>query len=354
MDRLEINLGPSFAEDSRAAGEWDQLLVQSSQNSVFLAEGWLKAWSETIGADEHLIVAKVRSQGNLVAAAAFQENDGIVEFAGKRHSDYSDFIVSNELSDKTAVTAIALILNAVRVHQRRFRHFFLGRIPTDSSTLSRLARTNNGLHVTICGGAVAPSMEMTAADDKLKKKSLRRNERSLERLGRVSDVTYTRAADILPLLDTLFEQHIRRWQHTDSPSLFLNPANREFYRRFVNYLDHTGWLRFTVVKLDDKIIAAHCGFFSGDRFTWYKPAFDVAMKKMSPGEVLLKRLIERAKMENAAEFDFTIGGEAFKYRFATKIRQVVFAHVTDSWIRATIRRARVYLGKKMMTRKASV
>ena len=348
MDRLEINLTTSFDEDGKTEGEWDQLLVHSSQNSVFLSEGWLKAWSETIGADEALILAKVCSQGTLVGAAAFQANGGIIEFAGKGPSDYSDFIVSTALSETMAVNAIALILNTVRRHQRGFRHFFLGRIPTDSSTLDRLARIDNGLYSTVCRGEVAPCMEMTAADEKLKKKSLRRNERSLERLGQVFDFTYTRAADILPLLDTLFEQHIARWQHTETPSFFLDPANREFYRRFVSNLDHTGWLRFTVVKLDDKIIAAHCGFLSAGRFIWYKPTFDVGMKKMSPGEVLLKRLIERAKMENAAEFDFTIGGEAFKHRFATKLRRVVFAHVTDSWIRAAIRRTRVYLGKKLL------
>jgi CelD/BcsL family acetyltransferase involved in cellulose biosynthesis len=347
VKQLEINLSASFSEDIKAEGEWDQLLVNSSQNSVFLSEGWLTAWSETIGADEKLILAKVRSEGTLVAAAAFQESGGIVGFAGKGPSDYSDFIVSTELSNTTATTAIALILSAVRTNQRRFKSFFLGRIPTESSTLDHLSRIRNGLYATICRGTVAPSMAMAAADEKLKKKSLRRHERSLMRQGKVSDLTYTRAADILPLLDTFFEQHISRWQHTDSPSLFLSQDNREFYRRFIRNLDHTGWLRFTILKLDDQIVATHCGFLSGDRYTWYKPTFDTGLKKLSPGEVLIKRLIERAKMENAAEFDFTIGDEAFKHRFATKIRQVVYAHVTDSWPRAAIRRVRVFLGKKI-------
>ena len=170
MDRLDIDLRSTFIDDTKAESEWDQLLLNSSQNSVFLSQGWLKAWSETIGAEKKTILAMVRSKGALIAAAAFHENDGIIEFAGKGPSDYSDFIVSKAISDETAVRALALIIDTVRVAQRRFRHFFLGRMPTESSTLDHLARID-GLHLTVCRGEVAPSMEMTAADEKLKKKA---------------------------------------------------------------------------------------------------------------------------------------------------------------------------------------
>ncbi len=49
---------------------------------------------------------------------------------------------------------------------------------------------------------------------------------------------------------------------------------------------------------------------------WYKPTFDISYAKRSPGEVLLKILLEYALEHDVAKFDFTIGDEDYKYRFA--------------------------------------
>jgi CelD/BcsL family acetyltransferase involved in cellulose biosynthesis len=60
----------------------------------------------------------------------------------------------------------------------------------------------------------------------------------------------------------------------------------------------------------------HFGFEYGGRITWYKPAFDVAYADYSPGEVLMKYLLEYALQRKVAELDFTIGAEPYKYRYA--------------------------------------
>ena len=69
-------------------------------------------------------------------------------------------------------------------------------------------------------------------------------------------------------------------------------------------------------------------------------AYDVELAKLSPGDVLLKRLFEQAQAEDAQSFDFTIGEEPYKLRFATDVRQIVSLHVTDSRALAVARRAR--------------
>ena len=188
-------------------------------------------------------------------------------------------------------------------------------------------------------------MDMIAADQALRKKSLNRHERGLERRGKLTAETYTTADEIRPALDSFFEQHVQRWTDTESPSLFLDGTNRDFYRRVVEYLDQTNILRFTRVALDGKMVAAHFGFYYADRYTWYKPTFDPSLKKLSPGEVLIKKLIERAKIDEAREFDFTIGNEKFKHRFATNIRNVVTVHVTDSFFSALTRRTGIWVRK---------
>ena len=57
-------------------------------------------------------------------------------------------------------------------------------------------------------------------------------------------------------------------------------------------------------------------------FLWYKPSFAVDLAQRSPGEVLLRRLLLQAMEENARMFDFGLGDEAFKSRFATQVNTV--------------------------------
>jgi CelD/BcsL family acetyltransferase involved in cellulose biosynthesis len=344
---LKATVSSSFFDVDKHADEWDRLAASSISSTVFLTSGWLRAWSETLGRHERIIVAQVRQNKDLIGAAAFQENNGIVQFAGKGPSDYSDFIVASRLDEIAAAEVIEKLLVATSKTATNFRYFNLGRIPTDSKTLDCLKRLDTRFYSTYGRRVPAPSMEMYAAEEKLRKKSLRRHERGLQRKGKLVSKTYMRANDIMPLLNVFFDQHIERWSKTQTPSLFLKRANREFYQKLTRYLDATGFLRFTVLSLDKRIIATHFGFMQGGRFIWYKPTFDPQLSKLSPGEVLLKRLIEQAQAEGALEFDFTIGGEAFKYRFATKVREVIYVHITDSWLRSRVKRTRVFLSKRI-------
>jgi hypothetical protein len=84
-------------------------------------------------------------------------------------------------------------------------------------------------------------------------------------------------------------------------------------------------------------IAFHLGFEYGARFIWYKPAFSALHAKRSPGEVLLKFLLEDAVARGLAEFDFTVGNDTFKYRFANRVRTNhrirVYSLPTGYWLR---------------------
>ena len=95
------------------------------------------------------------------------------------------------------------------------------------------------------------------------------------------------------------------------------------------------------------ITSPHFGFCYGDRFLYYKPAFEPDLAKLSPGVFLLEHLLQTAVKENAREFDFLIGDQPYKYRFATATRTVIELHVTKSkataallWAKAVARNAR--------------
>ena len=171
----------------------------------------------------------------------------------------------------------------------------------------------------------APIVDLRApgiADASVNKKSLRRHERFFERSGGVKVTELCRSEEILPHLDEFFAQHIARWASTPFPSLFLDERHRRFYQRLTTVASAAGWLRFTRVVWQGQTIAMHYGFSHAGTFLWYKPAFAIDLARHSPGEVLLRRLLLSAIEEGAATFDFGIGDEPFKHRFATSVPTV--------------------------------
>ncbi len=320
-------------------GLWDQLVARSSSNTLFVKSGWLRAWRATLGADAALVIVQIAHRGSLIAAAAFQHDGGVVEFAGKGPSDYADFIIANDCTD--AAAAITLLLDAAVNATPGFRHFVLGRFPPTSESVGRLRGLRGTFHATVVEGVPCPRMAMSAVGATLRKKRMRRIERLLQQQGALVCDTYIRAHDVEPLLEAFFDQHVRRWASTDTPSLFVDANRRSFYRAVVRELDSSGELRFSVLRLDGRLVAAHFGFRCAGDFLLYKPAYEPAFGEFSPGLVLLMRLFERARDEGAAVFDFTIGQEAYKLRFATEIPNAHIVHVTNSRLLAAQRRAQL-------------
>lgn len=297
--------------------EWNELLERSQANHVFLRSEWLLAAADAYGGD--IVVLEVWTGQSLIAAAAFVVEGRVWRFLGKGPCDYLDIIVARDVSEAIARQAIARVVESA--FDAGAHHLMLTAMPLEGATALRLRSA--GLHATEFRTTPAPTMHMSAAPAATRKKSLKRHTNKLARQGSLNFVTLTDAADIAPRLYDFFEQHVARWADTSTPSLFNDPTNREFYHALVARLAPSGSVRLMEVVLDDKVVAAHLGFVNGGRFTWYKPTYDPAYSKFSPGEVLLKRLIEDAVEEPVDEFDFTVGDEAFKLRFATSIRTVV-------------------------------
>lgn len=301
---------------------WDRLLTESCFDTLFLTHGWLSACLNAYAADKRVLVPSVWSADKLLAVAAFQEEDGVVKFLGSERSDYLAIVVAKGLSDDMAAQAITHILETAAEAVPRFRRFDLVRMPIDAEA-ETLLMSQGAFRAFATGEIVAPSMDMDFAPKAVRKKSLVRHERKLQKMGVLTSSTHTRASEIEPRLDDFFDQHVRRWSSTPSPSLFNHPMNRTFYRLMVRSLDATACLRFTEINLDNRMVAAHLGFSRSGVFTLYKPSFEPELSRFSPGEVLLKSLIERAAEEGCDEFDFTIGDEPYKQRFATKNRRVI-------------------------------
>jgi len=95
------------------------------------------------------------------------------------------------------------------------------------------------------------------------------------------------------------------------------------------------------------MIAAHFGYVFSNHFFWYKPAFEIELAKLSPGEVLLRELMLEMKSREIEYFDFTIGEEAFKARFATAEDQVADLVLCSTRLGRDIAKTKYWLKQKL-------
>lgn len=164
-------------------------------------------------------------------------------------------------------------------------------------------------------------------------KSFRKRIAYIERaLGRDHRVAFreTDSADSLSRdLNLFFELHDRRWQERGGSSL-VSEHKRAFLRSLAARLLEKGQLRLRFLEVDGKAVAALFAWRFGDRYCYYQGGFDPAWAKQSVGMLIVADTVRSAIAEGASEFDFLLGEESYKHRFATDSRTVTTAVLVGS------------------------
>lgn len=298
--------------------EWDDLVTRSDFPSVFQTHGWLSAWWGTFTRQSYQLRIIVVGDGARLAAAAplyVDEQTRTATFVGTPHGDYATVLV-----DRTSREVLQMVLVELGRWSAEGIRLNFRQVPQAAALALALSRASQRtLVVRRTVDHICPQLtldESTVAPI-ARKKSARRHAASLRKLGPATFQHLSDAHEITPRLDEFFAQHIRRWDNTPYPSLFLDLKDREFYERLVCSLAPSGRIVFTVLTLADASIAFHFGLTFGPQFYWYKPAFDPAYSRVSPGETLLQELIQMASARGCAVFDFGRGDEPFKRRYAS-------------------------------------
>ncbi|HKA56206.1 MAG TPA: GNAT family N-acetyltransferase [Candidatus Binatia bacterium] len=303
---------------------WDRLVEQSPTNTVFQTFEWLGSWWDVFG-DQYRLLVLLGFEGDTLVAAAplvlsekrmFSRQMRCLEFAAGMRADYADFLYRDREGLRGLVRALRTEL--------AWDVLNFDRIPSESPTLGVLAEEFPGWRGTRFLDDVGPTYLFGPGQDGsevLGKKNARRLLTRFAKAGTVAVRHLTQADLIAPELDAFFDQHVARRALTEAPSLFLDPRYRTFYRRLTERLAPPGWLLFSAVTLDDQPVAFHYGFVYGRRLLWYKPSFSVSHGRFSPGEVLILELFKYGQAQGLAEFDFGMGAEPYKERFANATRQ---------------------------------
>jgi CelD/BcsL family acetyltransferase involved in cellulose biosynthesis len=304
-----------FDDPALSEEDWARVQRTGDTDTLAIAREYQRTWWECFGRGRLLLLLASR-EGRPVALAPFFTDGGMVFFLCPE--DFLDVV--GDVGDPQVLDAL---LEEARRRVDGFAGFRLYFVPDASRTGARLqaAAARLGLDCLDEGALPAPAIDLAgrpdAALDATRRKSLLRHEHAMRREGELAVEHVRSAAHVLPQLPEFFAQHVARRSALGQRSIFLEPSHRAFYERIAERGGERGWIRFSRLDWNGRPAAFHFGFRYGGRFLYGIPSFDVGLAKRSPGEVLLRHVMLSAIEEGATTFDFGIGGEAYKYRFAT-------------------------------------
>ncbi len=92
--------------------------------------------------------------------------------------------------------------------------------------------------------------------------------------------------------------------------------------RLFHHMFDQGALVVSALRAGDRAVAIHLGALVDQRFYSWITAYDTALATYSPGAVLLERMLAESYRLGHREFDFLIGGESYKFCYATDVRLI--------------------------------
>jgi CelD/BcsL family acetyltransferase involved in cellulose biosynthesis len=339
---LATEILSDFAALEAMAADWERLWQLDPQRHVFLSFPWARAWWRAHGPQHRLAVAVVREERTTIGILPMVREGAVLHFLGSPDADYTDLLCEEARRVEVVAAALKALLDA-----REWTNCRIDNLPENS----RIARSLDQLpaplraRLRLLFKASCPAIVADGADGAIfrtlaRKESIRRHDRKLERLGVVRLRDLQTPAEIHEHLPVFVRQHIARRAMAGDRSLLLAPEAVAFYRALAEELDPRRDLRFSVLETGGTPLAYHLGFETAGKFIWYKPTFDIDRWDWSPGEVLLGRLLRDAGDRALAEFDFTLGDEAFKYRFANEVRRLFVLRLYPSGLRGYLQRFR--------------
>ena len=310
--------------------EWRRLAVQ--RGNGFLTPDWCGAWARHYG-DEHApFVPVLRDpagalRGLLPLALPRSGHPRVCRIAGANLGDRFHPVCEPEVEAEVAAAAGEALADA----PEPWSVVSLDHVQVDTPWVEALGdATGRRLSSRSRIAAPLPLIDIATHESwdaylATRSSNFRQQVRRFaRRAAREAEVRLRRtesAGDLDADMSTFFTLHDKRLGERGGSSLSAERA-RSFHLDFARAALEQGWLRLWILELNGSPAAAWYGWRLGERYSYYNSGFDPVFAALSPGLVLISAVIESAFEEGASEFDFLLGEESYKYRFAERERTV--------------------------------
>jgi CelD/BcsL family acetyltransferase involved in cellulose biosynthesis len=150
----------------------------------------------------------------------------------------------------------------------------------------------------------------------LGKKERHEIRRKVRRAEAAGEVLLAESPAPLADLEAFIDLHQRRWGVDGLfPDTIGGAQSRVMFRRMFENFGPGGPLRLSFLTVGGKRIAAAVHFETPDAILYYNAGIDPAARHLSPGVVVIERLVRRALGGGQRRIDFLRGDEGYKYEW---------------------------------------
>jgi CelD/BcsL family acetyltransferase involved in cellulose biosynthesis len=303
MSAIRTRILSGFDDPDCDSAYWLALLRQGPTDVVYLTWQWQRAWWETHGEGELMLVAAERD-GRVIALAPFYFFESGVYFVGAGEAEYTDFI-----GDCSDPKVLAALIGTARDAAPDSEDMKLHLMPETSPTAPRLAEAAKllDLELVLIREHPAADIDLTGDPDAVRgavSRSILEKESYFRRHGELEIRTLTCVDEIRPLLPEFYARHIRRWERKHRPSEYVEAKSRNLIEHFLELAKGTDWIRYLQIDWNGKFLAAEFAWhYQGTHFAgpW---CFDIAQANHSPGRVLLRHSVLAALEAGLRRYDF--------------------------------------------------
>jgi CelD/BcsL family acetyltransferase involved in cellulose biosynthesis len=332
---VNVTLFESEALFSELRAEWNDLLLASTGNHIFLTYEWQSTWWEAYQPGQIWAFAlRDPESGKLDGIAPWfidtlPEGDRVVRSIGCVDvTDYLEIIIRRGREE----AVLGALADYIAQHPDRFDEIRLCNVPQDSQTLTLAPAQfeDRGFVVNVQLQEVCPVVTLPtrwedyiASLDKKNRHELRRKLRRAT--GSVDWYIVGPEHDLQQELARFMK--LMAASSAEKAQFLQEPANRRFFEKVVPLMAEHGWLQLAFLTVNGIAAATYLNFDCCDRVLVYNSGHDAEQHgHLSPGIVLLARLIEHAINNGRYVFDFLRGDESYKYDMGgedTSVYQII-------------------------------
>jgi CelD/BcsL family acetyltransferase involved in cellulose biosynthesis len=303
------------------AVEWSQLLEKSVSKTIFLTPQWQKTWWSALGEGELYVMTFHDDDNTLIGIAPlfYPEPERISVVGYKEVTDYVDVIFAKGHEE----VCFAALLDHLALVAPQWVEFIMYNVPEFSVTHRVLPQSAGkiGWKTEVKIEDVCPQITLpTSFDDYLNMldgKERRELQRKLRRASEETKIVYSTDS---ATLDQDVADFIRLMMaSTFAKSDFMNPRMEQYFYAQARAMFNAGWLQLAFLEVEGERAAAYLNFVYDRQVLVYNSGLDPRkFAYLSPGQVLIARLIEQAIAEGNRVFDFLQGTEEYKYKLGGK------------------------------------
>ena len=311
--------------------EWESVLRDSPENTLFLTSQWQKVWWDTFG-EGHTMCGFTYAEPNEISAIASLAKSGdTVSFIGSEDTfDYNDFLIR----PGHEVGFYQTLLDCME--EQKFGMLRLVSLRETSPTLQilpDLAR-KHGYTVEVKEEDVTSGIGLPSTWDEylslLNKKDRHELRRKIRRMDSQTDWKWYSLTEPTEVNERLGEFiKLMRQSRVDKDE-FMTPERERFFYNITQRMSELGLLQLYFLHMDGVTVATSLCFDYGGSRLLYNSGYDPEYAYYSVGLLLNAMCLKDAIEQGLTYFDFLRGPEPYKAHLGGQQRNLYQMVVTKS------------------------